>query len=412
MREDSAKVRAGKFKEIATEVGQDIAAVARALRSVKLWDMPDSLEGELAVVMSGGPRTFAYSLPDGYRPDAAFPLLVSWAPAPDALDQLHALRGKTGDALERFVLVGPQSQAGATEAFASPATVDLMPLLRALRIRFSIDSDRVFLLGEAGDAPAAWSIALGRPDVLAGALYLSSIPGLPYPDQSYPLLLPNLKNLPVLLIWAESNSADARQALVGLHNKAILALAHEQGLPISGRKLESTENVWDRFSVWADGLTNLLAHRRAPIQADLTHWFRFPHQGRAGWIRSTSFRGEVWMENQQLSIKANAGADRGQFVRDVLESRLGMIRGQIDQGTITIQTRRCGGVEILWPLGGLGVTGLRNVPTTILCNGRRRHFGGIKPNVRTLLEQAYETWDFQRLFVARLPLSIKQDAKD
>ncbi|MFQ5426158.1 MAG: ferritin, partial [Gaiellales bacterium] len=110
-----------------------------------------------------------------------------------------------------------------------------------------------------------------------------------------------------------------------------LALAHEQGLPISGRKLESTENVWDRFSVWADGLTNLLAHRRAPIQADLTHWFRFPHQGRAGWIRSTSFRGEVWMENQQLSIKANAGADRGQFVRDVLESRLGMIRGQIDQ---------------------------------------------------------------------------------
>ena len=107
LRHPSAKARYSKLHKIEVAVGQDVAAVARALRSAKLWKMPDSRDGEFSVILSGEPHTFAYSLPDGYRPDVAFPLLVFWSPALDALDQLHALRGKSTDALKGFVLVSP-----------------------------------------------------------------------------------------------------------------------------------------------------------------------------------------------------------------------------------------------------------------------------------------------------------------
>jgi hypothetical protein len=33
----------------------------------------------------------------------------------------------------------------------------------------------------------------------------------------------------------------------------------------------------------------------------------------------------------------------------------------------------------------------------------------VKPNIATLLESAYEEWEFQRLVFAKLPFSIRAD---
>ena len=48
-------------------------------------------------------------------------------------------------------------------------------------------------------------------------------------------------------------------------------------------------------------------------------------------------------------------------------------------------------------------------PVIVQCNGKRRHQRRTGPSIRTLLDTAYESWDFQHRVGVRLPLSVRTD---
>lgn len=114
--------------------------------------------------------------------------------------------------------------------------------------------------------------------------------------------------------------------------------------------------------------------------------------------------GDVW-EAEQLSILPAPTSDRDLFIKEVVAGKLAYLSGRIEDQTITIETRRCARIDLLLPDGLLDL----DRPITVRCNGKKRYEGLADRSNRTLLSTAYETWDFQRLSVARLSFSIKAD---
>jgi hypothetical protein len=116
--------------------------------------------------------------------------------------------------------------------------------------------------------------------------------------------------------------------------------------------------------------------------------------------------GEVW-EAGQLAIAVSPAADRDKFIADVVKGKLAYLGGRIEGRNIMLNTRRCARVDLLLPMGLVDLT----KPILVRCNGKRRYDRLLEPSVRTLLETAYERWEFQHPVAARLSFSVRTDAE-
>lgn len=154
-----------------------------------------------------------------------------------------------------------------------------------------------------------------------------------------------------------------------------------------------------------DQYRELSSAKRESIPTKLSHWFRYPEQGLCAWLRQTKLAGEVWTA-EQLSILPGPEVDADQYITDVLKSLLAYIGGTIEGNTIRIETRRCAEIELLLFENMVDF----GKPVVVYINGRKRHERLVKPSIPTLLEEAYETFDFQRLVFAKLTFAIKDDS--
>ena len=158
------------------------------------------------------------------------------------------------------------------------------------------------------------------------------------------------------------------------------------------------------LSAYGSSFARRLSHARVRPPRRVSKWFRYPHQGRAGWLRQVKFKGEIWRD-EQLSVLPALQVDRDAFITGVIKGKLAYLGGRVDGQTITIDTRRCARIELSVPEGLVDL----DKPVTVLCNGRKRFEGILRRSVRTLLEAAYRDWKFEHPPVARLSLSIKTD---
>ena len=153
-----------------------------------------------------------------------------------------------------------------------------------------------------------------------------------------------------------------------------------------------------------DDLAAIRDKTRAKPGRTVSHWFRYPVQGDVGWLRAVKTYGDVWTEDQ-LSITVAPTTDRDAFITDFFKDKLFHIGGRVEGQTIFIETKRVAEVELRLFDGMVDFA----KPITIMVNGRKRHEGLIDPGITTLLESAFEDWEFQRLVMARLPFSIRAE---
>jgi hypothetical protein len=384
--------------------------VADAFASLRLWPkvprdgtitMPPSTPERLRVL---------YQVPHAYDPSRRHPLLICLPHAGAMPEGLFGLIEKyLGDVLPGFVVVVP-STPGQTTFHRSPTEpLDVRELVRAIRRQIHVDTDRTYLMGLAEGGDAAWMAALAHPDLFAGVISHIAYPRIPYPDQVYPFYLENLRSLPVLTIWhvpSEKWTTGERVDLVHRHNSALVDVAHRKDLPIHGAALEWPAPDAPMFP--SELAAPILQERRASGPRQVFHWFRYPSQGHAGWLRVLKFRGEVW-DDQQLSIVTRSGADFDAYVREVIQSKLAFLGGRIEGQLVEVETRRCERIEVM--LGSDFVDFER--PVTVAINGTRRVRDKIiRPDISTMLAAAYDGWDFQRLILARMAFTVKSDATD
>ena len=269
---------------------------------------------------------------------------------------------------------------------------DIQAIVVAARKAVPIDSDALELIGREAMGNTAWSAFVARPDLFSRFVSMESYLDVPYPAQFYPLILSNTYGVPVVNLWffVDQDPESAAGLPAVKYNKLAIDWARRNGMP------------WVGTDESGSGAALQQPVRRPPVPPEFVHWFRYPHEGRAWWIRQTKFAGDVW-EGDQLSIVTSAGVDRDQFITNVLQEKLAFFGGRIVGQTLHIETRKCADIEVLFFDGMVDL----DQPVTIIINERQRFAGVIKPDMQTMLERAYEEWDFQRPVLATKHFNIK-----
>jgi pimeloyl-ACP methyl ester carboxylesterase len=305
------------------------------------------------------------------------------------------------------VIVCPHESIGGSFYRPKPEQADLPEILARIRKQIHVDGDRIFLFGYGEGGNAAWTAAILHADLFTGAVILSGIPRIPYPQQVYPVLLPNLRHLPVAAGWYKPDVAapSAQMDEVAAHNRVMVEFARQAGLPVTGVEMEgvSPPRPTPTFS---SETARILSLRREGPPRTVGHWFRYPSQGQAGWLTQTEFRDDVW-NAEQLAILPAAQTDADAYITEIVKDRLAFLGGRVDRQTLEIETHRCAEVAVSFEPGLVDLS----KPVIVRCNGTVRHDGPITPSIEALLETAYEQWEFQRLMAAKLALTVRSEAE-
>lgn len=387
-------------------VSGDWRAIAAALPTLQLWSpMPERTGVFLADEAERGPIRIGFDLPEGYDPARAYPVILCLGggsqPPPVVLrDARRRFGASAADAI--FAAADPLI---ATD-FNQPApeadrTIDVV---RALRRRLHTDDDRLFLAGFDNGADAAWPAAISHPDLFAGFVSLNGYARVPYPNELYRLLLPNIRHVPVIAAFRTVDQPQrmTRDARVWLHDRVIAEIAREEALPFTFHAYSAASDS-DLFDL--AGIATLLSKRRSPPGGRTTHHFRYPWQGSAGWLRATEFGGPVWTA-EVISILPSGGVDDGAFITDVLRSHLASLAGRIDGQVIRIRTRKCREIQIRFTPDMVDL----QRPVTVIVNGITRHSGPLKGSIKTLLTTARRDWAFHHPTPAILTIPIESNA--
>ncbi|GAF73604.1 unnamed protein product, partial [marine sediment metagenome] len=346
-RSDDPEARERIANSIEDAANGSIKAVVRSVHRANLWTALPQEEGQFEFSVSPGDTfSIGYRLPAGYDPAQRYPavLCLPGEGAEAAQTRLLAT-GVLGEAARDFVRICPARPVGG--AFHQPlgAAADFRQLMRQVRQRIHIDTDRFFLFGLGRGGDAAWMTALAHADLFAGVIVLSAYPPLPYPEQVYPFLLRNLRGVGVLSVWGGGDHplATARQKAIAAHNRGIVKFAKKVGLDVVGVEVPY-ESLVD-LTPPAGEVAKMLRRRRRPKMDEVSHWFRYPGQGHAGWLEQVKHGAEVW-EADQLAILPAPGTDRDTCIADIVKEKLAYLGGRIEGQTITIESRKCRRVEV------------------------------------------------------------------
>jgi len=401
-----AKDRQRLLADIEAEAGGDAQAIAALLPTLQFWKALPTTDGRCRAEPDGLPGfEVVYRLPPEYSERERHTVLVC-VPGPDSSpDRTFDLaRHYCGDTLRNFVLAAPTIPLDPRFHAGETTARQVAALLYALRRTVHRDAQATFLFGAQQGADAGWMVLLGRPLDFAGAMLVDGAAPLPYPRQVYPLLLDNLRQVPVVAIWrnAQESEPSSRVRTVDAHHRLIAAWARQHGLPITALPYEGRLDA----AAVQPALTQLLASRRAPNPVPIQHRFRFPAQGHADWLHQDRFRDDPWTDDQ-LSILVAPGVDADEFITGVIRPRLALLAGRIEGQHITVSCARCNGIEIELGPGAVDFA----QPVELECNGQKRHERLAKPSCATLLETAYQRWDFQNLVLTRLSVPVRSDAR-
>ncbi|QEH37138.1 Alpha/beta hydrolase family protein [Aquisphaera giovannonii] len=123
------------------------------------------------------PTEYSIVLPPEYHPLRAYPALVvlhSGDGPKKGLDAWSAEATRRG-----YIVIAPEygtSGEGAEYHYSPSEHAAVEIALRDARKRYAIDSDRVFVAGQLQGGTMAWDLALGHPDLFAGAAVISGFP--------------------------------------------------------------------------------------------------------------------------------------------------------------------------------------------------------------------------------------------
>ncbi len=396
---DSSK-RAEIRVSIETCEGVDVAQVIEALGRANVWEPMRAGPTDIACeTATGRQRTARLIVPEGYHPSVSYPLVVLLYEGP--LAEAETFSQIITQDIGPVLIAMPRDLAGG--AFASPSREAGEPanLLREIRQRCHVDTDRVYVVGAGGgNGAAAINLALFHTHWISGAIALEPVPDVPYPRQAYPFLLRNLAGTPLFIAYTgPSASRPASRPADELAPpdplEVIEAVADRQKLPVRVKRFEDIS--LSPAKPWTDALVDVWNARRDANAHDVSHWFRYPAQGRMGWLRQEAFDGEPW-EDSLITILSAPSTDFHTYATKVLQSKLAYLGGRIDGQRITITTQRTDRLELRLHEGLLDLSR----PIEIEWAGHTRATVRVTPRISTVLETAYEDWDLQHPASVRL----------
>ncbi len=399
--------------EIHAAVKGSVSDVLDAMLRMVLWE-PVS-PGLHTFDFAGFPDCVVH-VPEGYDPKVPHPVTIAILPADPGGVSPHAMRE-----LASHIVCMPRSFDRVTFHSRGDRVEEIRALLAALRRRFSVDGERVYLYGRGVGGDSAWMVSLFAADLFAGVWVDEGALSVPYRRAWQPLLLENLRRTPVHLRWTNvampvGEVLSGRAVGVSLANWSVVDMAERMGLMLTWCVRDGAGVAGDsvaRDSVTGDSeggdvgagdvgasesdIDVLLNGRRSVLGSEVSRWFRDVEQGRCGWLRAGAMREPEWV-GDQVDVLAGRGGDRYEVARVLFRERMGYLSGRIVGQRIEVESRRCEFVELHLPFGSVDFS----KPVTIYYHGKRRFGGRLMPTVRTVLRSAREAWAFEGAACVRL----------
>ena len=352
---------------------------------------PEKVEGKAPLALrtppvAGHRKGIAYLIqpPPEYHASRAYAVLFALhqsgeAPA-DMLSRVGPMAAQHG-----YLVVVPEWDPGANGYhFTLEEHRAVTEVLRDLRRRFQVDSDRVFLLGVGEGGFMAYDVGLGHPDLFAGVLPVSACPR--FHAVRY---WPNAQNLPFYVVDGDL-AGDIPKFNRELFKKWVPMNYPGIYVQYKGRGLEWFAGELPTMFEWMDRKRDQFKRARA-----------FPDLGRQGGTLSQEFQAMrscdnrfYWLSTEE--IHPAHVIDDGKWSERVLAATL---QGRFYQNTLTITARHCKQLSVwLRPdMIDFGTPFTVRINQVIRWNGRV-----VQPSLATMLEDFYQRGDRQRLFWARL----------
>jgi pimeloyl-ACP methyl ester carboxylesterase len=331
---------------------------------------------------------YQLQLPPEYHHGRAYPVLLVLHKGDERARQMlsrwSALAGEQG-----YILVAPEWEANVNGiyTYSTREHAAVLDVLRDLRRRFHVDSDRVFLAGCGQGGNMAFDVGLSHPDQFAGVLPMSAIPG-PFALNYY---WRNAQYLPFYVVGGDW-TGDPRKYIRGQFDKWVPRGYPAMYVEYKGRGLEwfdaevSFSFDWMGRKKRANPLTELGSNPGAG-----------PFGQEFQTMRTTDNR-FYWLSTDAIADRHLNDARRwdARTMSAMMQAKIGA-NNQINVYTfglkqLTIWFAR-GMIDFDKPVTVTGA-GLR-----VLWNNQK-----VVPKLSTLLEDYYQRADQQRLYVAKVEL--------
>ena len=358
-----------------------------------------------------GARPVTLVLPEGYRPDRAWPLVYALHPSGEPADRWAGqVQRMLGERAREFVIASPEYRQNYIAA-KPPFVAEHAAILDAVARLVHVDANRVYAFGYSKGGFAAWYVTVYFADRFAGTVALAAgFDVAPGPDGFWQQFVQNVAHVPVLNSWGDRDPLvvrDLAEQPAGTFAESNRWFARElrgMALPITNIEVPGAEHYQmppPMTAVW-----ETLSRRRAVDPARVTHTFRHLHQASAYWLEGLSWTGDSWGDPWPAREPARPGESEAAAFARTLEPLLGRLAGVRDGQVIRVTRTHIGDV-VVW-LGERSIDWDR--PVTVECDGKTVFSGKLMPDAELALARAKATMDFERLCFAGIRVSASGEA--
>jgi hypothetical protein len=328
--------------------------------------------------------SYLVQLPPEYHVGRHYPVLFVLHQvgerAKDMLERVSFLAGQHG-----YVAVAPECDyPSGTYGFTVEEHEPVTEVIRDLRQRFQVDSDRVFLTGGGEGGMMAFDVGFSHPDLFAGVLPVAGCPAK-HSERYWP----NAQYLPFYVVDGELAGELPKQNLL-LFKKWVPFGYPAIYVQYKGRGVEWFPGELPIMFDWMNHKKDQFKRARA-----------VPELGKIGGTLSQEFQTMrssdtrfYWLSTD--GIRADHVIDDGQWKSRVIPATL---QGYIREGSINVTVRSLKQVSVWLSRDMIDFT----KPVTVRVNGVIRwNNRRVAPSLVTMLEDLYARGDRQRLYWAKL----------
>ncbi len=411
-RSDAADVREGIAKRIETLRDVGVRDVAKAVRGVTLWDpQPAGIQRLMMSTDHGETLEVVVHLPRQYDPKMAYPLLIAMhGTGGDGAGYMQFALQLLGDRVDEFIVAAPTQLKGCFIGSADSEAGDTPAMLRLLKRRFHVDSNRVYASGYSKGGHMSFLMAALYTDFLAASVPLAGTFATQVGYELMDIMLVNVRSIPVMIVYGELDRAEpgkkrqSKTTGISGSNRYMARIAKRFKVPI---RFVELPGVGHRGVIPPpDAFAEYLNKVRPRTVSSFEHWFRYQPQGRMCWLRQRRFQGHPWT-GEYVRVTPKGDEDYSDALLRKLRLKLAYIGGSIEGQRISVRSRKCAELEVLLN------DDLIDLDREIVISYKDRDvFRGVAARrIATLLKVAWEDWDFDRLFFAKIVITRKGGAR-
>jgi dienelactone hydrolase len=348
-----------------------------------------------------GSRPIVLVLPEGYRPDRAWPLVYALHPSGEPADRWAGqVRRMLGVRAREVVIASPEYRQNYIAA-KPPFVAEHAAILDAVARLVHVDANRVYAFGYSKGGFAAWYVTVYFADRFAASVALAAgFDVAPGPDGFWRHLAPNVSHVPVLNAWGDRDPLiirDLAEEPAGTFAESNRWFAREVrglSLPITNIEVPSADHY--QLPPPMSAVLDTLSGRRVVDPPRVTHTFRHLHQASSYWLEGLSWVGDSWGDPWPVPAAVQPGETEAAALSRTLEPLLGRLVGVRDGQAIRVTRRHIGDV-VIW-LGERSIDW--DQPVAIEVDGKVVFSGKVVPDIEVALARAKATMDFERLCFA------------